>query len=39
MWIRLWSNFGAGRDFYVYCNFKTLSSNLGVAYDITGFNV
>ena len=26
-------------DFYVYNDFKTLGSNLGFTYDITGYNV
>ena len=31
--------FGGGHDFYVYNDFKTVGSNLGVSYDITGYNV
>ena len=31
--------FGSGADFYVNDDFKRLYSNLGVSYDITGYNV
>ena len=31
--------FGSGYDFNVFSDFKSLGSNLGCSYDITGYNV
>ena len=31
--------FGGGHDFYFNDDFKSVGSNLGYSYDITGYNI